>query len=111
MMPNSRGELWSYSWAVSQALRLWLLQYRGTLRATQVPVPTQLELGDLIFYDWDGDGRFTHTAIVTAFTEQGEPLVNAHTVNRWHHHWAYRDSYAFTARTIYSFIHIAGVST
>lgn len=111
MMPNRSGESWSYSWAVSHALRHWLMQNRGTVRSEVVDVPTQLELGDLIFYDWDGDGRFTHTAIVTAFTAQGEPLVHAHTLNRSYHHWAYRDSYAFTSKTTYTFIHIAGVST
>jgi len=101
-------ELWSYSWAVSHALQSYLARgaSRG-LQGVQVDSPTDLALGDVIFYDWDGDGRFRHTTIVTAFDSAGMPLVNANTTASRHRYWDYRDSYAWTERTRYRFFHIA----
>ncbi len=99
-------ERWSYSWAVAHSLQMYLLSSQGGFRAVQVDNPTQLALGDVISYDWDGDNRFTHMTIVTAFDAAGYPLVNAHTNNSQHRFWAYRDSYAWTSRTQYVFIHM-----
>ncbi|MNV85876.1 putative amidase domain protein [compost metagenome] len=75
--------------------------------AVPVERPEQLMLGDVISYDWDGDGTFQHSTIVTAFGAGGMPLVNAHTVNARHRYWDYQDSYAWTDRTVYRFYHIA----
>lgn len=49
-------------------------------------------IGDVICYDWEGDGRFNHNTIVTAYDADGQPLVNAHTQNSLHRRWEYRDS-------------------
>lgn len=100
-------EQWSYSWAVSNALQNYLSQPRSYgLRAEVVDRPELLQLGDVICYDWDGNGRFQHSTIVTAFTPEGMPLVNANTVSSRHRYWDYRDSYAWTDRTQYRFFHI-----
>lgn len=100
-------EQWSYSWAVAHALQHHLSQPRASgLRAEAVPRPDMLQLGDVICYDWDGSGRFQHNTIVTAFTPDGMPLVNANTVSSRHRYWDYRDSYAWTDRTQYRFFHI-----
>lgn len=69
--------------------------------------PEQLQLGDVIIYDWDGDGGFQHSTIVTAFDAGGMPLVNAHTTPSKHRYWDYRDSYAWTENTVYRFFRIA----
>lgn len=97
-------EAWSYSWAVSNALE----RYLGSSPDIAEPVykPEQLELGDIILYDWDGNGAFQHSTIVTAYDAEGMPLVNAHTVPSKHRYWDYRDSYAWTENTVYSFFHI-----
>lgn len=101
-------EQWSYSWAVSNALRNFLSGSRQKgLRATVVHSPEELELGDVITYDWAGDNRFQHSTIVTAFDAQGMPLVNANTVASRHRFWDYQDSYAWTESTKYRFFHIA----
>lgn len=101
-------ELWSYSWAVANALQAYLSPSRTYgLRAQLVDSPHQLMLGDVICYDWDGNGRFQHNTIVVAFTPDGMPLVNANTVSSRHRYWDYRDSYAWTERTRYKFFHIA----
>jgi len=101
-------ELWSYSWAVSHALQSYLARGATSgLQAVQVESPADLMLGDVIFYDWDGDGRFQHSTIVTAFDSAGMPLVNANTTASRHRYWDYRDSYAWTERTRYKFFHIS----
>jgi len=100
-------EQWSYSWAVANSLQTFLLNSRSGLRADSVERADQLEPGDVISYDWEGDGRFTHTTIVTAMDANGMPLVNAHTVSSRHRYWSYKDSYAWTERTVYRFLHIS----
>lgn len=105
-MVNNR-EAWSYSWAVANSLERLLANSVSSLRAEQVYDPSQLQLGDVILYDWDGNGNFQHSTIVTAFDTKGMPLVNAHTNNCRHRYWDYQDSYAWTEATTYRFYHIA----
>ncbi|MUT65578.1 amidase domain-containing protein [Paenibacillus sp. NEAU-GSW1] len=105
---NKGSEWWSYSWSVSNAMANYLTAQRSSgLRATVVYSPEELQLGDIITYDWNGDGRFEHSTIVTAFDAAGMPLVNANTVPSRHRYWDYRDSYAWTEQTKYRFFHIA----
>ncbi|MDR6226812.1 amidase domain-containing protein [Desmospora profundinema] len=98
-------ENWSYSWAVANALKNYL-DRGGTPKAVRVGSPQELQPGDVICYDFNGDGRWQHNTIVTAFDPMGMPLVNAHTVNSRHRYWDYRDSYAWTPQCKYSFYHI-----
>ncbi|MFE5322592.1 amidase domain-containing protein [Paenibacillus sp. NPDC056579] len=100
-------EQWSFSWAVAHSLQHYLLANRGGFRAEEVPRAEMLELGDVISYDWDGNGRYQHSTIVTAKDGNGMPLVNAHTTNSYHRYWSYRDSVAWTEHTKYKFLHIA----
>lgn len=99
-------EWWSYSWSVSNSFARYLHTSASGLRAEMVERPEQLMLGDVIVYDWDGDGSFQHSTIVTAFDAGGMPLVNAHTVSSRHRYWDYRDSYAWNDNTVYRFYHI-----
>ncbi|MBX6394323.1 MAG: amidase domain-containing protein [Alicyclobacillaceae bacterium] len=97
---------WSLSWAVSHSLYWYLraLSERGRVRF--IDHPQQLHLGDVIFYDWNGDGTWQHTAVVADFDPEGRPLVNAHTTASYHRLWDYRDSPAWSERTRYAFVHI-----
>ncbi|WP_424767025.1 amidase domain-containing protein [Paenibacillus sp. sgz302251] len=105
---NKGSEWWSFSWAVSNALTNYLTGSKTTgLRAEVVQSAADLQLGDVITYDWNGDHRFQHSTIVTAFDSFGMPLVNANTVSSRHRYWDYRDSYAWTEQTKYRFFHIA----
>lgn len=79
------------------------------LRAERVERPEQLSPGDVICYDWDGNGQFRHNTIVTALNEDGMPLVNANTVPSRHRYWDYRDSYAWTENTRYRFYRIEAI--
>lgn len=51
--------------------------------ASSVSSASSLSTGDLIYYDWGGDGVWDHVAIVTGFDSSGNPLVTAH--NKDHH--------------------------
>ncbi|MEV5029390.1 amidase domain-containing protein [Paenibacillus sp. LPE1-1-1.1] len=105
---NKGSEWWSYSWAVSNALTNYLTGSKSSgMRAEIVQSADELQLGDVITYDWNGDHRFQHSTIVTAFDSFGMPLVNANTVSSRHRYWDYRDSYAWTEQTKYRFFHIA----
>ena len=97
------NENWSYSWAVAHSLR-WYLEVSG--RAMLRKAATDLEVGDLIGYDWDGDNTWQHNTIVVGFDPAGEPLVAAHTVAAWARPWSYKDSPGHTAKTQYIFLHM-----
>src|SRR5690606_36122589 len=76
------------------------------VRATVVSDPRELELGDVICYDFQGDGRFDHVTFVTGKDKGGYPLVNAHTANSRLRYWSYEDSTAYTPNIKYKFLHI-----
>ncbi|WP_274363007.1 amidase domain-containing protein [Paenibacillus thermotolerans] len=99
-------ELWSFSWAVAHAFCWYLANSRTGLRADEVSSPRDLTIGDVICYDFDGDGKFQHSTVVTGTDGAGMPLVNARTTNSKARYWDYQDSYAWTERTKYRFFHI-----
>jgi hypothetical protein len=105
----SDKEWWSYSWAVANSLENLLSSSTLGLKAEVVDRAEQLMLGDVIIYDWDGDGSYQHSSIVTAFDAGGMPLVNAHTVSSRHRYWDYKNSYAWQENTKYRFLHISDV--
>lgn len=94
---------WSYSWAVAHSLKNYLGSSKSGLRAREVSSPEQLILGDVICYDFEGDGRFNHNTIVTGKDAYGMPLVNANTYNSRMRYWAYEDSSAYTPNIKYKF--------
>ncbi|RFU61981.1 amidase domain-containing protein [Peribacillus glennii] len=97
-----RGNNWSYSWTVAHSLMLLLANGKG-IRTKQVPSPKELQLGDIICYDFEGNGRYDHNTIVTAKDRNGMPLVNAHTTNSRRRYWAYEDSTAYTPNIKYKY--------
>jgi hypothetical protein len=100
-------EGWSYSWSVANSFCQYLSSpRRNGLRADIVTAPSELTIGDVICYDFNGDGRFQHSTIVTGTDGAGMPLVNAHTTDCKARYWDYRDSYAWTERTVYRFLRI-----
>lgn len=101
-----RDKNYSYSWAVAHSLMTYLNQSKTGLRAKRVESPEQLLLGDVICYDFQGNGRFDHNTIVTGKDASGMPLVNAHTYNSRQRYWAYEDSSAYTPNIQYRFYSI-----
>ncbi|WP_059172777.1 amidase domain-containing protein [Bacillus sp. FJAT-27445] len=101
-----RGNNYSYSWAVANSLRWYLAGSKGGLRAREVGSADELIPGDVICYDFQGDGRFDHNTIVVAKDANGMPLVNAHTYNSRMRYWEYTDSSAYTPKIKYKFYSI-----
>jgi hypothetical protein len=98
-----KQELWSFCWAVADSLCRLLAGDSKSWHATRVDMPQKLAIGDVISYDWDGNGHYQHSAIVTEINTNGMPLVSAHTSNSKNRIWDYRDSYAWTSLTQYRF--------
>lgn len=106
---TGKGSEWSYSWSVAHSLYLLLKSGREPMRAVTVDSPEELVPGDIICYDFNGDGRFQHNTIVVAKDWDNMPLVNAHTTDSRLRYWAYEDSTAYTPQIRYAFFHIQGV--
>lgn len=98
-------EEWSYSWTTANSLKLYL-EHGVHIRTEKMGSPDQLSIGDIICYDFDGDGHWQHNTIVVAKDINGMPLVNAHTTNSRHRYWDYLDSTAYTPKIQYRFFHI-----
>lgn len=100
------GKSWSYSWAVAHSFRWYLSGSRQGLTGKEVDSPKDLIPGDVICYDFEGDGRWNHNTIVVMKDSDGMPLVNAHTYNSRHRYWSYEDSTAYTPNIEYKFFRI-----
>lgn len=101
-----KGQNYSYTWAVANSLKQYLPGAKIGLRAKEVKSPETLLYGDIICYDFQGDGRIDHNTIVTGKDAEGMPLVNAHTYNSRMRYWAYEDSSAYTPNIKYRFFTI-----
>lgn len=97
---------WSYSWAVAHSLRWYLSGSTEGLKGKEIESADQLKPGDIICYDFSGDGRWDHTTIVVSKDANNMPLVNAHTDNSRHRYWSYEDSTAWTPYIQYKFFQI-----
>src|SRR5690625_1035136 len=100
---------WSFSWAVAHSLRWYLSGSEQGLKGKEVENASDLVPGDIICYDFAGDGRYDHNTIVVAKDAQGMPLVNAHTDNSRNRYWSYEDSTAWTSDIQYKFFSIGDV--
>ncbi|QKY68465.1 amidase domain-containing protein [Lentibacillus sp. CBA3610] len=97
---------WSYSWAVAHSLRWYLSGSTSGLKGKEVDSARELMPGDIICYDFEGDGKWDHNTIVVAKDAGGMPLVNAHTDNSRNRYWSYEDSTAWTPEIQYKFFRI-----
>lgn len=102
-------EKWSFSWSVAHSLRWYLETATKGLMAKRVSSVQELQLGDVIFYDFQGNGRIDHSTIITFIDEQGMAYVNAHTMNSKYRPYTYEDSSAYTPQIQYYYYHIADV--
>lgn len=97
---------WSFSWTVANSLRWYLSRQGSIIGAVEKSSADQLVPGDVICYDFEGDGHWNHNTMVTAMDPSGSPLVNAHTYDACHRSWTYTDSPAWTKKIQYKFFHI-----
>ncbi|MFJ5963985.1 amidase domain-containing protein [Bacillus sp. NPDC093026] len=101
-----RPHTWSYSWTVAHSLKNYLTTSKAGLRAKMLKEAKELSIGDVICYDFEGDGRYNHTTIVVDHDKSGMPLVNAQTYDSRMRYWSYEDSTAYTPSIRYAFFHI-----
>lgn len=101
-----RPNVWSLSWAVSHSLYWYLKSSTFGLQGVEAESPNELQPGDVIIYDFNGDNRWDHSTIVVGFDNRGNPLVNAHTDNSKNRYWSYTDSAAWTSNCKYAFFKI-----
>lgn len=97
---------WSFSWAVAHSMRWYLSGSTQGLKGSPVETAGELQPGDIICYDFQGDGRWDHNTIVVAKDADDMPLVNAHTDNSRNRYWSYEDSTAWTPDIQYKFFRI-----
>lgn len=94
---------WSFSWSVAHALVSYM---QGAELVAVRDRASSLHTGDIIAYDFTGNGTFDHTTIVVGRDAGGEPLVAAHSQNCLDRPWPYRDSPAYTPFIRYAFLHV-----
>ena len=103
-----QGDTWSFSWSVAHSLRWFMETSKQGLRAVRVMSPSELQIGDVIFYDFTADGRIDHSTIVTTMYN-GVPYIHAHTSNSENRHYSYNNSTAYSPNIRYYFFHITEV--
>ena len=101
-----KQELWSFSWTVADSLRRYLTGGSNYWHAERVNLPQELTIGDVISYDFDGNGHYQHSTVVSKMDVNGMPLISAHTTDSHNRFWDYRDSAAWTTQTQYRFFHM-----
>jgi hypothetical protein len=99
---GGQDDKWSFSWSVAHSLR-WYLDSKNNLQVELIKTPNELLPGDIISYDWDGDGVWQHNTVVVGHNIYGQPLVNAHTTNSQYRYWDYKDSPVWNEKTRYLF--------
>ncbi|WP_010529817.1 amidase domain-containing protein [Lentibacillus jeotgali] len=101
-----QNDNWSYSWAVAHSLRWYLSGSTSGLKGKEMESARDLIPGDIICYDFEGDGNWNHNTIVVSKDADEMPLVNAHTDNSRNRYWSYEDSTAWTPDIQYKFFRI-----
>jgi len=93
---GTTDDTWSLSWVnVTAQMTAW--NGRTTDRATSAG---SLSRGDFIYYDWSGDGRWDHVAVVVGTNSAGQKIIDAHTTDHYHVYWKLG-----TSATRYRFAH------
>lgn len=79
---SRHDDWWSCTWSLPSLLIQYLTtNYGGAIDLLRRPsLAKTLRRGDLVFYDWNGDGLFDHSVIVTLFVK-GVPRVTYRTLS------------------------------
>jgi hypothetical protein len=78
----NNDDWWSCTWAIPENQFHYESANQGKAAdlLANPALAKRLRLGDIIYYDWHGEGRFTHSAIVTAFNGYHVPYVTYRTL-------------------------------
>ena len=76
-------DTYSLSWInVTKQIGFW-----NGLRTDWVASISGLTRGDVIYYDWTGDGTWDHAAVVAGTNSAGQKVIDAHTTDLYHVYW------------------------
>src|SRR5664280_657468 len=76
-------DTYSLSWInVTKQMGFW-----NGLRTDWVSSVSGLSRGDLIYYDWTGDGTWDHAAVLAGTNSAGQKVIDAHTTDLYHVYW------------------------
>ncbi len=93
---DDHNDWWSCTWSLAENQWHYLVANQGRTAdlLANPSLARLLDLGDLVFYDYQGQGRFTHGAIVTAKSRNRIPYVTYRTLRprspRRNVHWQLR---------------------
>lgn len=93
---GSNDDKWSCTWSLPENQFRYESANQGQAMdlLANPAFAKRLQLGDIIYYDWHGEGRFTHSAIVTRFNRNHVPYVTYRTLKPRHPqhnvHWRLR---------------------
>ena len=73
----------SVAWINVPATRKHFSKYGMKITADN----SSVRRGNPVYYDWQGDGVYDHTALCVGTNSSGMPVVNAHTTNVYHAPW------------------------
>ena len=74
---------WSWSWiSCSKQIAFWL----GT-RIDWVSSISSVGKGDVVYYDWTGDGLIDHVAVLVGTNAAGQKVIDAHTTDHCRAYW------------------------
>ncbi len=75
----------SYSWSwinVAKQFGFW-----NGLRTDWRSSINSIGTGDMVYYDWSGDGVWDHVAMVVGTNSANQKVVDAHTTDYYHTFW------------------------
>ncbi len=76
-------DTYSLSWInVPKQMGFW-----NGLRTDWASSISGLSRGDLVYYDWTGDGTWDHVAVLAGMNSAGQKVVDAHTTDHYHVFW------------------------
>lgn len=115
--PICGGYTWSNAWSVASWYYGFLgLDYPGgwnwgTASGTSTNSSSGLNVGDVLFFDWDNDGGIDHAAILVGNGTDPDSgwsgdLADEHTTNRYHAFWSLCPYNSMANSTVITLEHI-----
>lgn len=101
-----RGNVWSYSWVVVYFMYSYLSNFKLGFWVVRKFLVSEFVLGDVICYDFEGDGRWNYMMIVVVKDGYGMFFVNVNMYNSWMRYWVYEDLMVYMLKIKYDFFYI-----
>lgn len=118
----SYGYNWSHSWSVAPDYYNFLQWHYpggynwGTMPGNSAGFNSGLDVGDVLFYDWDNDGGIDHASIQVSYGTDPNSgwygdLIDEHTTNRYHAFWSLDPYNSRAGTTTITLEHVSSSNT